>query len=300
MGGGRWLVLALACSACSSGARDGGMAPGEVWLLVADRDADAVFRYDAATGEFLDRVATGAGVGAERPSSVRPGPDGLLYVIGFERAAVARLRLDGSGGAEFFFQDSSVLEEPVELLFRGEDLVVLGNDTRNAVVVAPDGALASDFGYPDMRAAHDFLLAPDDLLYVGIDSHPTFGTAIQVWDPALHARVGDFGPIDVLGSATGLALGPDGLLYAADSYRHQIVSFDPASGRLAGVVVDSATGTLHGPISLDVAPDGTLFVIDELGIAVVDPQTGELVSRLIEIGDGHLIRPRNLTFLPAI
>ncbi len=276
------------------------MIPGEVWLLVADRDADAVFRYDAATGEYLDLVATGAAIGAERPSSVRLGPDGLLYVTGFERAAVARLGLEHGVSAEIFFQDSSVLEEPVELLFRGGDAIVLGNDTRNAVVVAPDGALDSDFGYPDMRAAHDFLLAPDDLLYVGIDSHPAFGTAIQVWDPAVGAQVAAFGELDELASATGLALGPDGLLYACDSYRDQVVSFDPTSGRLATVVVDGGSGLLDGPVSLDFAPDGTLFVIDELGVVVVDPHTGDVVSRLIEVGDGHLVRPRNLTFLPAI
>ena len=276
------------------------MAPGQVWLLVADRDADAVFRYDAATGEYLDLVATGAAIGAERPSSVRLGPDGFLYVIGFERAAVARLRLEGGAAAELFFRDSSVLEEPVELLFRGGDVVVLGNDTRNAVVVGPDGALATDFGYPDMRAAHDFLLAPDDLLYVGIDSHPAFGTSIQVWDPAARARVADFGQLDDIASATGLALGPDGLLYACDSYRDQVLSFDRATGRLASVVVDGSAATLQGPVSLDFAPDGTLFVIDELGVAVIDPNTGAVVSRLIEVGDGHLVRPRNLTFLPAI
>lgn len=300
MGFRRWLVLALACSACASGAPRDRMAPGQVSLLVADRDADAVFRYDAATGEYQGLVTTGVAIGAERPSSVRLGPDGLLYVIGFERAAVARLRLEGGADAEIFFRDSSVLEEPVELLFRDDDVVVLGNDTRNAVMVGPDGVLASDFGYPDMRAAHDFLLAPDDLLYVGIDSHPAFGTSIQVWDPAVRGRVADFGQLDEIASATGLALGPDGLLYTCDSYRDQVLSFDPASGRLAALVVDGASGLLQGPVSLDFAPDGTLFVVDDLGVAVVDPHTGAVISRLLEVGDGHLVRPRNLMFLPAI
>ncbi len=275
------------------------MEPGQFWLLVADRDADQILRYDAADGAFVDVVASGTAIGAAGPSSVRMGPDGLLYVIGFARATVARFDLAAGAPAGVFYQDSGVLEEPVELLFRRGDLVVLGNDTRNAVIVAPDGALSSDFGYPDMRAAHDLLLAPDGLLYVGIDSHPALGTAIQVWDPERGARVRDFAGLDDIASATGLALGPDGLLYACDSYRDQVVSFDPATGRTNAVLVAPGSGILQGPASLDFAPDGSLYVVDELGVAVVDPESGELVSRLLAVGDGHLVRPRSLTFVSA-
>ncbi len=143
-------------------------------------------------------------------------------------------------------------------------------------------------------------VGPDGLLYIGTDSHPALGTAIQVWDPADGVRVGDFATADQLGAATGLAMGSDGLLYACDAFRHQVVRFDPASGRMEGVVVAGDSGELDTPVSLEFAPGGQLVVVDARGVAVFAPDSGHLIGRLVEVGDGHLVGPRSVTFTPAL
>ena len=291
-------MAAALAAACAPGESPGARA-GETWMLVADRDADSILRYDAATGAFIDLVAIGSEIGAAGPSTVRTGPDGLLYVIGFARASVVRYDLAARTPLGVFFQDTSVLEEPVELLFDRDELVVLGNDSRTAVVIARDGTLADVFGYPDLRATHDQLLGPDRMLYIGTDSHPALGTAIQVWDPARGVRVRDFATVDELGSATGIALGPDGLLYACDSFRDQVVRFEPSTGRVDAVLIAGESRQLSAPVSLDFGPGGDLYVVDDLGVAVFSPHTGQLLARLVEVGDGHLVGPRSLTFAPA-
>lgn len=62
-----------------------------------------------------------------------------------------------------------------------------------------------------------------------------------------------------------IALGPDGLLYVADSMNHRITVFDQ-DGRLVRTVGQpgpaSQPGTLNEPWGVGVAPDGTVYVAD--------------------------------------
>ena len=266
------------------------------YLFVADRGGDAILRYDAPTGDFIDVFAAGAEMRVDRPSSVRYGPDGYLYLAGFGRGDVVRFDVRSGQMLDTFFQDP-VLEEPVELLFRGGDLVVLGHDTQNAVVIGRQGNLAGEFGFPDMRAAHDFAFGPDGLLYVGTDSHPQRGTALQVWDVQRGELLLDFGEPAVLSAATGVAIGPDGLLYVADAYRDQVVAFDPATGAPAGALVSQEEQLLDQPASLDFGPDGALYVVDRAGVHRFDPSSGAYLSRVVSAGDGHLAGPRSITFV---
>ena len=54
----------------------------------------------------------------------------------------------------------------------------------------------------------------------------------------------------------GVAFAPDGTLYAVGG--RQVVTIDPATGRIAPVVVEG----LEDPVSLAVGPDGTMYVTD--------------------------------------
>src|SRR5262245_17192941 len=96
-------------------------------MFVADRSANRILEFDGVSGEWL-----GDGPSVDRPSSVRFGPDHKMYVAGFGGSEI--LRVDAGTKSEFF-QDTEILEEPVELLFRGPELVVLGHDTHNAIVI---------------------------------------------------------------------------------------------------------------------------------------------------------------------
>jgi DNA-binding beta-propeller fold protein YncE len=290
-------TLGAGCSASGSGdcAVCGSMAPG--YLFVADRDADAILRYDARTAELIDVFAAGAEMRVDRPSSVRLGPDASLYLAGFGRGDVVRYDVRTGELQGIFFADPGVLEEPVELLFRGSQLVVLGNDTRNAVVIDQAGAVADDFGYPDMRAAHDFAFGPDGLLYVGTDWHPQRETAIQVWDVTAGTLVRDFGGLDDLAAATGVAFASDGLLHVADSFRNQVVVFDPATGARDRVLVGEEEELLDEPLALDFGPDRALYVVDRAGVHRFDPATGDHLSWFVRAGEGPLGRARSITFV---
>ncbi len=265
-------------------------------LFITDRGANAIVRYDGVSGAFRDVFAAGSADGLDRPSSVRLGPSGHIYLAGFGKGDVTRYDLASGSNMGVFYWDTTLLEEPVELMFHGEQLVVLGKDTHNVVVLAPDGHVASVIGSPDLRAAHD-LVIDGDLAYIGTDTHPQLGTTIQVWSLATGTLVRQLGTIDQLASATSLTLGPDHRLYVCDNQRDQVVVLDPETGDLLDVLVPAASGLLETPISLDFGPDGALYVLDARGLHRLNPHTGDELSLFVDVQDGHLKGPRSFTFL---
>lgn len=267
--------------------------PPATTLFVSDYGADAIFKYDALTGAFTGVFAAGSAQRVDRPASVRLGPNGQLYAAGFGQGDI--VRYDATTGAmmDVFYKDTTLLEEPVELAFHGDDLVVLGNDTANAVVIDVHGRATRELGYPLMRDAHDFVL-DGERLFVGTDSSDQLGTAIQTWDLAASTLVRSFGSHDELATATGLAL-IDDVLYACDFERNWVWRFDAETGESLGVLVDTH---LQGPVSLERGPDGALTVLDRQGVHRFDLETGAYLSTLIAAGDGHLDWPRSFTLVP--
>lgn len=281
-------LLAAGCAvepACESCADPVGGA-----LYVVDRGGDAILRYDPATGAFLDVFASGDDNRVERPSSIRRGPDGFLYMAGFGYGEIVRYDAVSAAMMGVFYWDTAELEEPVELLFRGDELLALGNDTNNVVVVDRAGTLVRNFGAPDMLGAYDCAFGPDGLLYVGVPSHVEHGTAIQVWDVETGTLRRHFGTYDQLASATGIAFG-DGMIYVADHERDRVVQFDAATGGPRGVLVDQG---LVDPVSLDLGPDGALYIVDARG---VQRFADGALSTFVAAGDGQLVAPRSVTFI---
>jgi hypothetical protein len=247
-------------------------------MFVADRTADRISSFDGLTGEWLGDVAS-----VERPSSVRFAPDGTMYVAAFGRSEILTVE---RGATTRFFQDTQILEEPVELIFRGSELVVLGHDTRNAVVIDPTGTMVHDVGYPDMRAAHDFAFADDGLLYVATGHDVELGTAIQAWDVTTGAMVDNFGTLDQIANATGIVAVDDDL-YITDYERGSLLRFT------AGVPTVIATG-LVSPIAIERGPDGLFYIADERGIHRYELD-GTYAELFIARGE-HLVGPRSMTF----
>lgn len=268
----RALVL-LGLLGCTSPA-----APEPSTLLVSDYRANAIFRYDGVTGEFLGTFAAGSEQRVDRPAGVRLGPDGQLYTAGFGRGDVVRYEVPTGRMMDVFYWDTRLLEEPVELAFDGAELVVLGNDTNNIVVVAPDGSLARTFGYPLIQGAHDFVIDAARRVLVATD------TAIQVWDLATGTRLGTFGERDLL-RATSIAQ-REGVTYVADWDRDCIMTFPEGRVLVAG---------LRDPINIDFHGD-ELYVLDATGIQRFDPETGEPLGVLVH-RDEHLQWPRAFAVL---
>lgn len=261
-------------------------------VFVSDRGNNTILRYDGVTGDFEGVFAEGAAQRIDRPASLRLGPSGYAYLAGFGRGDVVRYDLSSGAMKDVFYWDTTLLEEPLEIAFREDETLVLGNDTGNVVVLDGAGEVVREMGY--MRNALDMALAPDGrTLYVGVE---TDTASIQVWDVDSGALVREMARPDVLASGTSLAIARDGSLYACDWQREQILRFDPESGALVDTIVAPAT-TLRVPVAIDFGPDGALYALDEIGLHRMDPESGLELQLLVAARDGHNVRPRAFTFM---
>jgi sugar lactone lactonase YvrE len=258
-------------------------------LFITDYRANAIVRYDGATGELIDVFASGAAARVDRPASVQRGPDGFMYAAGFGRGDIVRYDADSGDMMDVFYWDTTLLEEPMELAFHRDQLLVLGNDTKNLVVIAEDGRAMREFGFPTMRAAQDFVI-DGERVFVATDTNPT---AIQVWDLATGTLVRAFGTYDDVWYATGLELHA-GVLYVCDWERQRVMRFDPETGASLGVLADTH---LSAPVELAIGPDGGLHVLDANGVQTFDLDTGAFRGTLVEVDGTILQRPSGFTFV---
>ncbi len=258
----------------------------ELW--VADRGADRILAF-SLTGA-LSRVVLDEGQ-LDRPSSVRRGPDGMLYVASFGDAAV--VRFDAAGNKESFYDDS-LLEEPVELLFHDGDLFVLGNDTRNALHLDLQGNLIHEV-HPIAKDAHDIAFGPQGHLYVAASDRGNGVGTVQVWDPTRREITRDFAPSHEVSNAMSIAFDAEGHLLVADYTESRILRYGPETGELLAVV--SPVG-LSKPLCIDFGPDGQLYVVHDEGVSRLDPELPAPELTTVVHTDDHFERPRSLTFVP--
>jgi hypothetical protein len=259
-------------------------------VLIADYRSNAVVEHDLATGGFVGVIARGAGV--DRPASVALGPDGLLYTAGFGRGDVVRYDRARAAMVDVFYWDTTVLEEPVELAFRGDELFVLGNDTKNVVVVDRSGMMVRELGWPTMRAAQDFALDGASL-WVATEHHPELGSALQQWSLTSGELIDHFGTSDELLFASSLAL-TEQWIYVSDLARGSVVRFDRTRRAVADVVIED--GALLAPVELGFGPDGALYVLDARGLWRHDPDAGAL-DAVVEVDGDLLQRPLGFILL---
>ena len=284
------LVALCACTTTepgSQGAVHNVVAADAHELWITDRGANQVLAL-STIGE-LERVVLDE-EHLDRPSSVRMGADGWLYVASFGQAAV--LRFDLTAGTHERFYDDATLEEPVELLFRGDELCVLGNDTRNAIVLSAEGALLDEL-HPVAKDAHDFAFGPDGLLYIASGAQPNDEHVIHVWDVDGHALVASLARSDEITNATSVAFAPDGSLFVADYPSGELSRYDVVSGERLATIDDAE---LSHPVSIDFGPDGLLYVMDDHGVSRFVADTGERVDSIIS--SDELVQPRSFTFVP--
>jgi hypothetical protein len=252
-------------------------APAPSTLFISDYRANAIFRYDGITGEFLGTFAEGSEQRVDRPAGVRLGPNDQLYTAGFGRGEVVRYDVFSGQMMDVFYWDTTLLEEPVELVFEGNELVVLGNDTNNMVVLGPDGSLARTFGYPLIRAAHDFVIDRGRVL---VATEP----AVQIWDLATGTQLGELGRGDLVFATSITTRGET--IYVADWERDAVMTFPDRRVLISG---------LHDPINIEIF-DGDLYVLDATGVHRFDAETGDHLAQLVA-RDDRLQWPRAFTFV---
>ncbi len=271
--------------------------PGPVFdatLVVSDRAADAVLLFDTAGREVRPIVPDGTSDPGpiDRPSSVRFDPLGHMYVANFGHGQILEYDEPAGRFSRVFYADPWWLQEPVDSIFHGSQLFVLGNDTENVVVLDGDGTLVRAFGRDVVRRPHGFAFGSEGELFIATSWDPNAPGQIQVWNPEEGTLIDRFGDQAELDDATGLTFGPDQLLYVVDYYRARILRYAPLDRTLVDVFFDKP-GVLDGPVALTFGPSGDLYVAAANGIHRIHPD-GSYAGLFIAPGTGGLTSPRGL------
>ncbi|MCA9713239.1 MAG: PQQ-binding-like beta-propeller repeat protein [Myxococcales bacterium] len=276
---------------CASRADDG-------VLLLSDRGSSRVLRFDAATGAALSSPL-GPRDAYARPSSARPHDDGTIYVADFADSSIDRYDAESGVFLSRFYRDTYWLEEPVELHFVGDQLLVLGNDSRNIIALQEQdgaGTLVDEQAPPALQDPHDFLpLSTGEVVIAGSGGHGGVGHLLR-WDLERGEAALWFGTDAELGAATGLALGPDGLLYVADEARDQLVRFELETGAHRGALV-ADDPRVRAPIDLAFGRSGALYVLCDVGVVVIPSVEDDAplsITQLVSAREYGLTRPRSL------
>ena len=312
-------------------------------LFVCSEGADVVLEYDAA-GALVRSI--GAGTGLSAPSGLAFGPDGRLYVassgndkvlvysdigalvgvvgvgsglvaprglafgpggllhVGSAEGTVHRFAPDGSALAPIGAGAGLVL--PADLAFGADGhLFVACAGTGEVAELAPDGALvAGHGGTPDLSMAIGVALGPDGRL--AISSGAT--DAVAFADAA--GAVDTLDLSGIVSGSSGLAYGPDGLLYVVARNEARIVALDAQGvvvrefGEGSGLLTGGAAAfaprrfalklkgslTLAGVEKAKLAESGTLSIFPGGRTLMLDVPDGEAADDLATLfGGGALV-----------
>lgn len=280
---------------CAAPAADGDPA---LRLLVADVAAGQVLAVHPARGTVEVLVDAG-----EVPEPLSPdglAPAGLAWtgdeLLVTDMGSGRVLSFDGEsgapGGVAFDPGAGARLEEPCALTLVDGGLAVLGNDTRNVLLLRPDGAVDELGGGapPEIRDGHGLLALPDGRLLVATSAGTAEVGMVQVWDVVRGERTQTWlPPGGVLQDATGLALGPEGLVYLVDWFGQQVLRLDPRTGAL----VDRLLGPtlLSDPVALAFDDTGRLWILERHGLVTWHPLTGpeRVLADAFTFGRGLLV-----------
>ncbi len=292
------LLLLLAC-APDAPALDG-MPPGApAELLIAHLESGEVLRF-GADGTPLDPVVSGDAVMAIEahtgrafaPSAVVPLNDGGAWISDFVTGAVVEVDADGAfvGVVREAGSGDGRLQEPCAMVRRGSRVAVLGNDSGN-VVFLDESNTEAVLGVPvPLRRPHGLELLGDEA-WIGRSATEPGAGQVQRFDLVTGERLGEFASWPVVEEATAVRL--DGArLLVADFFRGRITAWDPWSGAFHAEV---AVG-LDGPIDVEVASDGALWVLDRGGVLRIEPSgEAERVLSGTDLGPGWT---RDLVLVP--
>lgn len=273
-------------------------------VYIADLQGQAVRAFELSTGASLgDTVTTDALPAGVAPRGFEPSAvavhDGELLVGNFVSGEVLAFDLDGAflrtvhDNAD---PHGARVEEPCQLRTVNGRAAVLGNDSRNLVVLDPRGGVVDELGAdgPSIRSAHGFDVGADGLLYISTSPTERDAGLVQVWDPATGTQVRDFAPWPEVDEGTGIVAEPQGTVLVVDWFGGQAVRYDPVTGAL----VDRLTTSLVDPVAAAYAADGALYVLEARGLVELDPASGALRRVVVDAAEAGLVWPRQLAIAP--
>ncbi len=218
--------------------------PAEEYVYVTNRGANNILRFDAVTGAFDKVFATGL----NNPVGLRFNKAGDLYVA--NRNTDEILKYDSNGNFMGVFADiASVVApnpaDPATLTFgQNNHLYVKSINS----ILEFDGATGDFIGTfyhdPDMNSFAGFVFAPDEKMYIAT----YYDNSVL----CLNSTTGELIEEYSLAIATGLAIGPDGALYASSQGEDNIQRLNPQTKEFE--VFSPAGNGLNNP--------GTMFFSD--------------------------------------
>lgn len=271
-------------------------------LLVASSKTDSVIRYGTA-GEFLQEFAIPPDVETpDYPVDTIIGPDGNLYVSGWNSDDV--LRYDATTGAfidEFVTAGSNGLDTAAGLAFGPDGNLYVASRLTSEVLRfnGTTGAFIDAFviaGSGGLNEAEGLAFGPDGHLYVSdYEDDKVFKydgtTGVFLAEFVTNGSGG-------LNFAEDLTFGPDNNLYVADN--NSVIRYNGTTGAFIDKFVSNASGGLNFASGLVFGPDGHLYVGSwgTDNVLRYDGTTGAFIDEYISAGSGGLAETDYLTFLP--
>ena len=269
-------------------------------LLVTSTGSDALLRYEATSGGFVDAVGA-AGDGLSGPRPVTIGPDGAAYIASATTADIRRFDpIAGGYLSTFVTAGAGGLSTPSAMAFGPDGFLYVADATDNDIVRfdGATGAFDATFvasGAGGLTTPEGLAFGPGDDLFVssaGSDEVLRFDGTTGAFIETFISTAGG------LDDPRGLVFGPGGDLHVASFATSEVRRFDGATGAFE---LASTTGAgLVAPVDVTIGPDGDLYVADLTNAAVYayDPATGTPHGTHVSAGAGGLSNPRSLTFAP--
>ncbi len=207
-------------------------------LYVASEGTNAILRYNAGTGAFVDSfVAPGSG-GLTQPTGLDWGKDGSLYVSSFNGNSV--LRYDGTTGA---FQNVFVapglggLSGADNGMTFGPDGNLYVPSYNNSHVLKYDGTTGAFLGnFITIGRPRVLIFRANDLLLTSESSN-----AVRRYNLTTGAFISNLVSTNIR-TPIGMAIDADGFLYVASSGDNRIVQFNATTGAYVRDFANAAQG----------------------------------------------------------
>jgi hypothetical protein len=236
-------------------------------MLVSDRQTRNIFRYDLATGQFVDTFITQGTGGLEGGVDLNFGPDGMLYV--------SSTPVDAPGTSQILkFNPNTGAFLGVFVQLAGQGEMVFGPDGNLYVtdrlsaekrVLKYNGKTGESMGYftQDVGLYEPISLTfgPDGNIYVGesFGFYSGVGT-VKKFSGTTGAFLGTFNN-QIGGMPEELVFDPDGNLRVTVYTTNTILTLDGKTGQ----ILSSFSDGLAGPGDLEFNTTGDLYVTNCFG-----------------------------------
>jgi WD40 repeat protein len=265
-------------------------------LLVSSGN-NTVLQYDAGTGAFIDAFVSAGSGGLSDPRGLALGPAGDLFVSSFATNSV--LEYNGTTGTferVFVTPGSGGLSGPFDLSFGSNGNLFVDSSVSDQVLQydGSTGAFINSFATGAVPA----LNTPRGMVF-GSGNLFVSGEGDRIW--RFDASTGTFQSSTFGDNPRGLAIGPDGNLYASFRVANLVERYSGSTGAPIGEFVTNAgNGGLLNPLGLNFGPDGNLYVVGSgnNGVLRYNGATGTFIDNFVAGGSGGLANPQFLLFAP--